>query len=52
MKINGSIELTKEQAANLLEMFNGDEATITVTGKDGELVAYHTDYPEEGSLEL
>jgi hypothetical protein len=48
-----AMEFSLEQAQSLLKMFGGEEAAITVTtGPDGSLLAYHTDYPEEGSVDL
>ena len=48
------MQFTKEQAENLLKMFDGKECDISVTqdhGGDG-LLAFYTEYPEEGSREL
>lgn len=46
------MEFNLEQAKNLLAMFGETETTVTVI-KDGDtLVAYETEYPEEGSVEL
>ena len=41
-----------EQAKALLEMFGGEEAEITVVSHKDGLMAYHTEYPEEGSVFL
>lgn len=46
------MEFTKSEAENLLKMFGGEEASITVVRDDSGLLAWHTEYPEEGSLEL
>jgi hypothetical protein len=46
------MEFTLEQAKKLLEMFGGEEASITVMKKGEGLLAYYTDYPDEGSVEL
>jgi hypothetical protein len=49
-----TMQFTKEQAENLLKMFDGKECDIIVTqDQKGEgLLAYYAEYPEEGSLEL
>lgn len=47
-----SVELDHNQAKKLLEMFGGEEAHITVAKRGDDVIAYHTDYPEEGSLVL
>jgi len=36
------------QVMDLLEMFGGEDADITVLEESGQLIAYYTDYPEEG----
>lgn len=46
------MEFNLEQVKTLLEMFGGEDAAITVVKNGDELRAYHTDYPEEGSVEL
>jgi hypothetical protein len=46
------MEFNLSQAKALLEMFGGKDAAITVCEKGGELLAYHTDYPDEGSIVL
>jgi len=41
------------EAKALLEVFGGSDAEITVTeNSDGQKLAYTTEYPEEGSVEL
>lgn len=42
------MEFNFVKAAELMEMFGGVEADITVIEENGELIAYYTDYPEEG----
>jgi len=46
------VEFNLEQAKMLLAMFGGEEASITVKKWKGGLCAYHTEYPEEGSVVL
>lgn len=44
---------TLSEAKSLLELFGGsDSTTITVTEHEGQKVAYSSEYPEEGSVEL
>lgn len=47
-----NMEFNYEQAKLLLEMFGGEEGNITVICSGKELLAYNTEYPEEGSVEL
>jgi hypothetical protein len=46
------LEFNREQVKTLLGMFGGTDATITVVKDGEELLAYETEYPEEGSVEL
>jgi len=46
------LEFNLKQAKTLLEMFGGEDANITVIDDGDDLIAHHTDYPEEGSVIL
>jgi hypothetical protein len=46
------LEFNLAQAKGLLEMFGGCDTSITVDKHEGELIAYSTEYPEEGSTIL
>lgn len=46
------MELMLEQAKQLLQMFGGEETTVSLTETGEGLCAYYTDYPEEGSIIL
>ena len=46
------LEFNHEQAKNLLEMFGESDTKITVIENGNELLAYETEYSEEGSKEL
>jgi hypothetical protein len=46
------LEFNQAQAKALFEMFGCTDAAITVIKNGNELLAYNTEYPEEGSVEL
>jgi len=46
------MEFDFEAVKALLEMFGGEETTVSVVEENGELRAYYTEYPEEGSVIL
>ena len=46
------IEINLEQAKKLLEMFGGEEASITLQQEGDKIIAWYTEYPDEGIIML
>jgi hypothetical protein len=47
-----SVAINFKQAKELVELFGGEDAEITLTEMDDGLRAHFTDYPEEGTILL